>query len=166
MARVLGSLAKKSSMSPKSTSACSPSDTKWEKPMPRPWAQSSMAVTRAPDCETKASSPGRASMCEKLALSPLWGTSNPMQLGPKMRNRCFWAVLSMACFWASFMPAVSTTAARVPKQPNASIKPGTDAGGVQMTASAGTSGKTDARANTGCPARAWCLRLTAYRWPA
>jgi hypothetical protein len=45
-------------MSPKSTSACSPSDTKCEKPMPRPRAQSSIAVTSAPDCDTKASVPG------------------------------------------------------------------------------------------------------------
>ncbi len=37
--------------------------------------------------------------------------------------------------------AVSTTAARVPRTPRASIRPGTVAGGVQITASSGASGR-------------------------
>lgn len=54
--------------------------------MPRAEAQSSMAVTRAPDCDTKASSPGWAPMWAKLAFRPRCGTSMPMQLGPRMRS--------------------------------------------------------------------------------
>ena len=42
--------------------------------MPRPCAQSSIAVTSAPDCETKASSPGCAARWAKLAFSPIAGT--------------------------------------------------------------------------------------------
>jgi hypothetical protein len=47
-------------MSPKSTSAISPSDTTCEKPMRRDAAQSSIAVIIAPDWLTKAISPAGA----------------------------------------------------------------------------------------------------------
>ena len=57
-------------MSPKSTSAPSPSEMSFEKPMPRDLAQSSTVVTSAPDCETKAILPGSASVCAKLAFRP------------------------------------------------------------------------------------------------
>ncbi|MCY1553232.1 hypothetical protein D9M68_896970 [compost metagenome] len=128
-------------MSPKSTSARSPSETKCEKPMPREPAQSSMAVTSAPDCETKASSPWRAPMCAKLALSPRWGTSMPMQLGPRMRSVCTLAASSMACLVALSSPAVTTMAARVPRSPSAWISGTTVAAGVQITARSGASGR-------------------------
>ncbi len=58
-------------MSPKSTSAMSPSETTCEKPMPRGAAQSSIAVIIAPDWLTKAMSPGGGARCEKLASSPI-----------------------------------------------------------------------------------------------
>ena len=102
-------------MSPKSTSARSPMDTKCENPMPRPCAQSSMAVTSAPDWDTSASSPGLASMCAKLAFKPWCGDKNPMQFGPSMRSKCGRAASSMACLCVLSMPAVMTTAARVPR---------------------------------------------------
>ncbi len=140
MARVLGSLASQSSMSPKSTSALSPSETKCEKPTPRPRAQSSRAVTSAPDCDTNASCPGCAPTWAKLAFRPMCGASRPRQLGPRMRSRCGRAASSMACFTAGSKPAVSTTAARVPRAPRAAISAGTVAGGVQITASSGVSG--------------------------
>src|SRR5947199_8155401 len=47
-------------MSPKSTSAISPSETTCEKPMPRGTAQSSIAVIIAPDWLRKAISPASA----------------------------------------------------------------------------------------------------------
>ena len=101
------SLASQSSRSPKSTSACSPSDTKCEKPMPRPLAQSSIAVTSAPDCDTNASPSACTPVCAKLAFEPACGDSRPRQLGPRMRSRCLRAASSMACFCAASRPAVS-----------------------------------------------------------
>ena len=47
--------------SPKSTSALSPSEINFEKPMSRDFAQSSTAVTSAPDCDTNAMLPASAS---------------------------------------------------------------------------------------------------------
>jgi hypothetical protein len=52
----------------------------------RDLAQSSTAVTSAPDCDTKATLPGSASVCAKLAFSPRCGVSRPRQLGPSMRS--------------------------------------------------------------------------------
>ena len=75
-------------MSPKSTSAMSPSETRCEKPMPRPAAQSTIEVTTAPDWATKATRPFGAAMCRKLALSPTPGTAMPRQFGPQMRIKC------------------------------------------------------------------------------
>ena len=141
MARVCGQPASQSSRSPKSTSACSPSEMQWEKPMPRAAAQSSIAVTSAPDCETKARLPGWASRWAKLAFRPAYGDSRPRQLGPRMRSRCRPAAASIAALVAASSPAVSTTAARVPRAPSASISPGTLAGGVQITARSGGAGK-------------------------
>ncbi len=152
-------------MSPKSTSACSPSETKCEKPMPREPAQSSMAVTSAPDCETKASSPGAAPMWAKLALSPRCGTSMPMQLGPRMRRVWRRAASSMCCFCAWSRPAVTTTAARVPRRPSSSMRPGTVAAGVQITARSGTWGSSATLAYTGTPPISRCLGLTPSTWP-
>lgn len=76
-----GSLPRWSSRSPTSTSARSPSATRCEKPMPRVRAQSSMAVSSAPDCDTNASSPGRASVGATLALSPSRGVIRPKPAG-------------------------------------------------------------------------------------
>ena len=152
-------------MSPKSTSACSPSDTKCEKPMPRPRAQSSIAVTSAPDCDTKASSPGWASTCEKLALSPRWGTSRPRQLGPRMRSSVGRAASSMACFCASVWPAVSTTAARVPCAASCWIRPTTASGGTQITARSGTWGRSAALEYTLSGPNRLCLGFTANKAP-
>lgn len=74
-------------MSPKSTSAISPRVTTWEKPKPRPQAQSSAAVVTAPDWATSARPPGAGVSWAKLALMPLGGDRNPRQLGPMIRSR-------------------------------------------------------------------------------
>ncbi len=73
-------------MSPKSTSALSPSEMKCEKPTLWERAQSSTAVHSAPDCETKAIGPGVAAAWLKLALRPMPGLSRPTQFGPRIRN--------------------------------------------------------------------------------
>ena len=118
-----------------------------EKPIPRGAAQSSMAVTRAPDWVTKASLPGAGAMWLKLALSPIPGTMRPRQLGPAMRKRCGRAPSSKACWrvapWfspASRKPAVMITAARVPRAPSSATRPGTLSGGVAITAKSGVIG--------------------------
>ena len=133
-------------MSPKSTSACSPSDTKCEKPICRASAQSSMAVTSAPDCDTKASSPGRAGMCAKLALSLACGASRPTQLGPRMRISVGRAASSMACFCCAVRPALMTATALVPRRASCLTRSTTVPDGVQITASSGASGRSATRA--------------------
>ena len=149
-------------------SAPSPSDTKREKPMPRLLAQSSTPVTSAPDCETKASLPGSAPIWAKLALRPMPGTSMPTQFGPSMRSSEGRAASSMRCFrltpWLSRSaprPAVRTTAARVPRSPNAAISPGTVCGGVQTMARSGVLGRDATSLYTGLPDNARYFGLTA-----
>jgi hypothetical protein len=166
MACVRTSEASQSSMSPKSTSACSPSDTTCENPIPRPAAQSRIEVASAPDCDTKASDPGCAAMCEKLAFRPACGASSPRQLGPRMRSRCGRAASSMACFVVPSSPAVSTMTARVPRAPRAATRPGTVAGGVQITARSGAEGSAAMSAWQGSPSRSVCFGFTAQRAPA
>ncbi len=100
-----------------------------------------MAVTSAPDCDTKAKSPGSALVCAKLAFSPRWGTSMPIPPGPRMRSVYTRAASSMACVCAGLSPALSTTAARVPRAPRAAISAATVWAGVQMTAKSGASGR-------------------------
>ena len=114
--------------------------------MSRASAQSSMAVTSAPDCEMKANCPGRAGMCAKLAFSPVCGASRPTQLGPRMRIRRGRAMSSMACFCSADRPAVMTTTAWVPRWASWRISSTTVAGGVQITASSGASGSWSTRA--------------------
>ena len=108
--------------------------------MLRASAQSSMAVTSAPDCETKASWPGRAGMWAKLAFSLACGASRPTQLGPRMRISVGRAASSMACFCSAVRPALITTTARVPRLASALTRSTTVPGGVQMTAISGVSG--------------------------
>ena len=76
------------------------------------------------------------------------GDNKPMQLGPKMRSNCGFAASNMACFCSRVMPAVSTTAARVPKAASCVIKPTTVLAGVHITAKSGTAGKSAAFATT------------------
>ncbi len=134
-------------MSPKSTSDMPPSDAIDEKPMPRLVAQSSTAVTTAPDCETKATLPFSGCTWPNEALSPLPGAIRPRQLGPAIRNRRGRAASSIFRCSAqpsspsSPKPAVMTTAAFVPRAPSAAMRPGTVCGGVATTARSGASGR-------------------------
>ncbi len=86
MARVWRSAASWSSMSPVSTSAMSPREATVEKPTPRASAQSSIAVTIAPDCDSSAICPRAAVRWAKLASRPMCGTWRPTQLGPRIRS--------------------------------------------------------------------------------
>ena len=60
-------------MSPKSTSAMSPSEKTAEKPIPCILAQSTIDVASAPDCATKARRPGVAPSGAKVAFSAACG---------------------------------------------------------------------------------------------
>jgi hypothetical protein len=162
---VQGSLASQSSRSPKSTSLRSPSDTMREKPMLRDLAQSSTAVTSAPDCDTKAMSPASASVCAKLALRPRCGVSRPRQFGPSTRSRCGRAASSVCCFCAAVRPAVITIAARVPSAPSAATRPGIVAGGVHSTAMSGGAGRASTVAWQGWPSSSLRDGLTACTGP-
>lgn len=134
--------------------------------MRRDLAQSSTAVTSAPDCDTNAMLPGSASVCAKLAFRPRRGVSKPMQLGPSTRSRCGRAASSIACLCVASRPAVMTIAARVPCSPSSVIRPGTVAGGVQITARSGTVGRSATRACTRSPSSSRWRGLTACTGPA
>jgi hypothetical protein len=161
MERVRPSLARWSSRSPKSTSACSPSEIMCEKPTRRDLAQSSTAVTSAPDCDTKATSPSSASVCAKLAFRPRRGVSSPRQFGPSTRSRCGFAAASIACFCAALNPAVITMAARVPRRPSSPIRSAMLSGGVHSTARSGGCGRSATCAYTGWPSSTACFGFTA-----
>lgn len=114
--------------------------------MLRACAQSSMAVTSASDCETKASAPLCASAGATLAFSRACGASRPTQSGPRMRISVGRAASSMACFCTGVRPALMTTAALAPARASCPIRSTTVAGGVQTRASSGTPGSSRTRA--------------------
>ena len=104
-------------------------------------------------------------MCEKLAFSPMRGTSAPMQLGPSRRITRGRAASSMACFCSALRPAVSTMAARVPRSASCATRPGTVAGGVQRTANSGTCGSAATSLNTGTPSSVSSRGFTGHSAP-
>lgn len=138
----------------------SPIDTTAEKPMPREAAQSSTPPTSAPDCDRKASLPGAGRAMPKLALRPMPGTHSPNELGPMMRRQLGRAAFSMACRSSGPRPAVMTSAARVPFAPNAPTSAGMVLGGVTITASSGTSGRSSMLAKHFRPPITLCFGLT------
>ena len=85
MLSVAGSIATKSRISPKSTSAPMPVEIRLENPTSLFAAQSRMAVHSAPDCEITAIRPGIALPALKVALSPMSERITPRQFGPRMR---------------------------------------------------------------------------------
>jgi hypothetical protein len=87
MLSVCASFVRKSSASAKSTSSWLPSEITLEKPRPSASAQSSIALTSPPDCDTSAIAPGRAAVPANDALSPIDGRSRPSELGPSTRMR-------------------------------------------------------------------------------
>ena len=117
-----------------------PGTPKWEKPMPRDPAQSSMAVTSAPDCETKASSRDGPDVREAGVQAQV-GRQHADAVGSRMRRVCRRAASSMACFWALSSPAVTTMrGACAASAPSSAMSGATVAAGVQITASSGASG--------------------------
>ncbi len=102
----------------------------------------------APDWATSASEPALGVSWAKLALMPAAGEITPRQLGPTIRSRLGRAASSIC--WrrsapappASPKPAVITTAARQPRVASSAISPGTVGGGVAITASSGTAGRS------------------------
>ena len=125
-----------------------------------------MAVASAPDCDTKASVPGAAGSCAKLAFNPWCGASSPRQFGPRMRSTCLRAAVSTAFFCAAVSPAVMTMAARVPRAPSWRISAATPAGGVQISASSGACGSAATLGQAFTSSTVACLRLTAYSAPS
>ena len=159
-------------MSPKSTSALSPSDTKWEKPISRSPAQSSIAVASAPDCVMNASVPAIACPGAKLAFRPAPGTSAPMQFGPRIRSSQGRAAASICCSSEGppsapgcRSPDDSTIAARVPLRPRSAINPGTVFAGVQITARSGVPGSDCTSRQDGPPAMLSWRLLTGHSAP-
>ena len=153
------SSARSSSRSPRSTSIMLPSETTREKPTERSAAQSSIAATIAPDCDTNARSPARGVRCAKLALTPRAGAMNPMQLGPMMRRPRGRAASSTARSSAapsgprSRNPADRMTAARAPRSASWRTISGTVGAGVAITARSGASGRLATSRWTGTPCR-------------
>ena len=151
-ASVPGSATRKSSTSPKSTSAAAPRDTTLLKPTPEGFAQSRIAVQIAPDCDTSASLPGSAGTGENVAFSPASVRISPRQFGPSRRRPCRRAAASASACNArpgaplSPKPLVSTTAARTPALPASSRIPATARAGVASTASSGGCGSLPSRA--------------------
>ena len=103
--------------------------------MPR--AQSSIAATSEPDCDTSASSPAATSPGAMLAFSPMCGDSMPRLPGPSTRSRCGRAASSIAWRRAGSKPVPMTMAARVPQRPSSASSPGTPGAGVHSRQSAG-----------------------------
>ena len=159
-------------MSPKSTSLMPPSETRCEKPMPRATAQSSTAVSIAPDWVKNAVAAPSASRGRSWRSASCAGASTPMQLGPTMRKVNGLAASSICvCIDlppapVSANPADSTTMALVPLAPSCAIRSGTLAAGVATTASSGAEGRASTLANTGLPARSCAFGLTSQTGPA
>ena len=86
MLSVPGSMATKSRISPKSTSAPMPVEIRLEKPTSLFSAQSRIAVHSAPDCEMTAIRPGSALPALNVAFSPMSVRITPRQLGPRIRK--------------------------------------------------------------------------------
>ena len=141
------SAARKSSTSPKPTSRLSPSETKCEKPTFLRSAQSSTMVPTVSRWETKPSLPGRAGICEKVALRPSPGTRMPSVLPPS--RRISWRRVISRMLRSSGRPSAPSVAsswlaititARVPRSPSSSTMRGTSGAGVHTMARSGVCG--------------------------
>lgn len=105
-------------------------------------AQSINPAMIAPDWDTRASAPGAAARCAKLALMPRLVICRPRQFGPRMRKQWGRAASSTAFFCTASSPAEIMTAARVPPAPISRTRAGMVAGGVAIIASSGTAGNS------------------------
>ena len=169
IARVRGSSAKWSSRSPKSTSSASPIDTTAENPTERASPHSTMPTAIAPDCDTRARSPGAAGFAAKLALSPACGDITPRQLGPITRRpegRAALASSSASEPGPCPSPAVITIAALTPAAAASATTRGTMAGGVVTTTSSGTQPSAAMLAAVAMPSMSRWRGLTTPSGPA
>ena len=114
---VCWSLARKSSTWAMSTAVFGPSDTTVEKPTALLRAQSSIDEVSAPDCDTSASEPLRASGPSALALSCSRGRCSPRPLGPSSCTPSRRAMRLSSAASRSSTPAETTSAARQPMRP-------------------------------------------------
>jgi hypothetical protein len=148
-----------------------PSETKCENPIPRAFAQSSVAVQNPPDCDTNASVPALISVCANVAFSPMPGTSIPTQFGPSSRSVCGRAASSIAWLidfpsrYSSDSPAVMTAAAFVPRSPSCATTSGIVRGGVQITARSGATGRLATFGYVKTPATAGYFGFTGMIGP-
>ena len=103
-------------------------------------AQSRMAVRSAPDCEMKATRPGRAMPAAKVAFIRSMGFMTPRQLGPTTRMPCFsaasrtWRSSSAPSSPISLNPALMMITPLMPASPHSATRPGAVLAGVTMTA--------------------------------
>ena len=103
-------------------------------------AQSRIAVSSAPDCETNPTRPGFAIPAANVALNAPMGFMIPRQFGPTTRMPCRRAAASTCrssstpAAPTSLNPALMMITPRTPASPHSSTRPGAVFGGVTMTA--------------------------------
>ncbi|MNS81913.1 hypothetical protein D3C72_1156400 [compost metagenome] len=131
---VLESLARKSSTCGMSTEVCGPSDTTLEKPTPFCRAQSSIEAVSAPDCDTSASGPVRASGPATLAFRCSGGRWKPSEFGPSRCTPSRRAILRHCAACSAAMPVEMTTAALQPMRPAISRAAATSCGASAISA--------------------------------
>ena len=146
MLRVLGSSPRWKIKSPQPTSIIEPSEIKALKPTFSFRLQSRTAVQSAPLWLMKPTVPGRAMPAANVALSLVPGTMTPRQFGPTMRI-CPFRASSRTCRSnstpaapVSLKPAEMMTTPRTPACAQSRTIPGTDGGGVTITAKSTFSG--------------------------
>ena len=110
--------------------------------------QSRIAVSRAPLWLMKATLPGRAMVCAKVAFSPRTGFITPRQLGPIRRILprmiCeIWLSNSLPCSPCSLNPAEITMPAGMPTSTDSASTSGTVSAGVVTTTRSTLSGRSE-----------------------
>ena len=110
-----------------------PSEITDEKPTSLVSAQSSTTEHIAPDCETRAISPGLTAMRVSAALIPLPGRAMPRLPGPIRRSRLSRAV-SMMRRSRALPLALTMTALRTPLRPHCAVTVCSMRAGVAMMA--------------------------------
>ena len=148
MLSVPGSRARKSRISPRSTSEPIPVEITVEKPTRRVCAQSRMAAHSAPDCETSARRPGKVGRGPQDALSRWSLRISPRLFGPRKRSPWRRARSRSAASSArpsappSRKPAETMIAPWMPRAPQSSTMAGTVGAGVTITARSTGSGRS------------------------
>src|SRR5271165_2207056 len=148
MLLVRGSLPKKSIRSPQVTSSFEPVETNELNPTFSRKLQSRIAVSNAPLWLIKATFPGRAIECAKVAFNPRTGFITPRQFGPISRilPRMIWemrASSSLPCSPCSLKPAEITMPAGTPAATDSARTSGTESAGVVTTTRSTLSGSSE-----------------------